>query len=430
MEAVQSKKITLKQILKENWCSFLDEYHLLIPWYAAYNVWKVINCREPDGLGYATFSCPVHPSEFCHVPRTCKSRFCSICAKVQIDQWVAGMNLLFPNCSYFHITFTVPSQFRTLLFEKRTLLNAVFLASTETIISFCKEQGFLPAVTAVLHTFGSDLKRHIHIHCIVSAGGLKLNGKAERITRYRQRKKNNPKARKKKVSVEEDNPKWITYHMFPYKMLRKRYQALLIEHLKKRIKDNIQSSEPDRDLLVFSDQLVEKAFFDDLKQEYQNGFFVHVTEERQDLQLTAGYIGRYARRPPLSELRIKDYTGKYVTFEFKDYRNNGSKVLYTLKTIRFIKNLIRHIPQHYFHVIRHYGLLASRVKSKFKKITDKLLATPPCIKKSENWRERQTTFQGNDPLLCKICQRTMRFVSAYLPHPLALIRRSLQIAFP
>ncbi len=105
-------------------------------------------------------------------------------------------------CLYFHIAFTVPGQFRTLLFEKRNLLNAVFTASTGTIISFCKEQGFLPAVTAVLHTFGSDLKRHVHIHCIVSAGGLKLTEKAERITWYIQRKKNNPKTQKKKVSVE------------------------------------------------------------------------------------------------------------------------------------------------------------------------------------------------------------------------------------
>ncbi|MCP4297403.1 MAG: transposase, partial [Proteobacteria bacterium] len=131
-----------------------------------------INCQEPDGLGYATFACPVHPSEVCCIPRSCKSRFCSVYAKVQIDKWATDMNQLFPNCSYFHITLTVPAQFRTLLFEKRSLLNAVFSASTETVISFCKEQGFLPAVTAVLHIFGSDLKRHIHIHCIVSAGGL------------------------------------------------------------------------------------------------------------------------------------------------------------------------------------------------------------------------------------------------------------------
>ncbi len=429
MEIIKSRAITLKQILKDNWCSFLDAYHLSVPWYAAYNVWKVINCREPDGLGYATFACPVHPSEFCRIPRTCKSRFCSVCAKVQIDKWVSDMNQLFPNCSYFHITFTVPEQFRTLLFEKRTLLNAVFSACTETIISFCKEQGFLPAITAVLHTFGSDLKRHVHIHCIVSAGGLKLTGKAERITRYNQRKKKNSKAKKKKVAVEEKNPEWIECHMFPYKMLQKRYQALLIEHLKNKIAEHIKSSDPDPDLLVFSDPAVVKSFFDDLKQEYKKGFFVHVTEERQDLQSTAGYIGRYARRPPLSEVRIKDYTGEYVIFEFKDYKNNGSKVLYTLKTLKFIKNLIQHIPPHYFHVIRHYGILANRVKSKFKEITDKLLATPPYVEKSENWRERQTKFQGKDPLLCKICQRTMRFVSAFLPEPLKTIKNSLQIAF-
>ena len=429
MEVVQSKKITLKRILKENWCSFLDAYHSSVTWYAAYNVWKVINCREPDGLGYATFSCPVHPDEFCHVPRTCKSRFCPVCAKVQIDKWVTGMYQLFPNCSYFHITATVPAQFRTLLFEKRVLLGAVFSAITETIISFCKEQGFLPAVTAVLHTFGSDLKRHVHIHCIVSAGGLKLTGKQERIARYLQRKKKNPNAKKKKVVVIEDKPVWISCHMFPYKMLRKRYQTLLIEHLKKRIEDNIQSSDPDQDLLVFSDPAVVKSFFDDLKQEYQNGFFVHVTEERQDIQLTAGYVGRYARRPPISELRIKDYTGEYVTFEFKDYRNNGSKVLYTLKTVRFIKNLIRHIPPHYFHVIRHYGMLASRVKSKYKALTDRILTTPSPVEKQKNWRVRQKTFQKSDPLLCKICHRTMRFVAAYYPHPLALVRKSLQIAF-
>ena len=118
--------------------------------------------------------------------------------------------------------------------------------------------------------------------------------------------------------------------------------------MKKKIKNNINSSDSDQGLLVFSNPTVLKAFFDDLKQEYQNGFFVHVTEERQDLQLTAAYIGRYARRPPLAELRIKDYTGEYITFEFKDYKHNGSKVLYTLKTIEFIRKLIRHIPPSLF----------------------------------------------------------------------------------
>lgn len=429
METIQSGSFTLKQILRENWNSFLDVHQTLVRWYAAYNVWKVINCREPDGLGFATFACPDHPQEVCHVPRSCKSRFCSVCAKVQVDKWVADMNRLFPNCPYFHIIFTVPTQFRTLLFEKRSLLDAVFSASAETLLSFCKEQGFLPAITAVLHTFGSDLKRHVHIHFIISAGGLKLSGKAERFTRYVKRKAKNPRARKKKVSVLMDDSKWIQCHFFPYEMLQKRYQALLIEHLKKQIRKDIHSENPDPDLMVFSDQSVMKAFFDDIKQEYKNGFFVHVTKERKDLKPTIGYIGRYARRPPLSEIRIKNYTGDMVSFEFKDYRNNSSKVLYTLKTIEFIRKLIRHIPPHYFNVIRHYGLLASRVKSMYKKITDRLMGKASDVKEFQDWRERQTSFRGKDPMLCRICGKVMVFVSAYLPNPLSLIKARLQNIF-
>ena len=118
-----------------------------------------------------------------------------------------------------------------------------------------------------------------------------------------------------------------------------------------------------------------------------------------------------------------------ITFEFKDYRDSGRKSRYTLKTIEFIRKLVRHIPPHYFNVIRHYGLLASRVKTAYKKITDKLLGMASGVKTAQNWQERQTAFKGNDPLLCRICQKTMVFVSAYLPNPLQLIKTKLQSAF-
>jgi len=154
--------------------------------------------------------------------------------------------------------------------------------------------------------------------------------------------------------------------------------------MKALIQRNIDSDNPDKDLMVFSDPTASKAFFDDLKNEYKNGFYVHITEERTDLKLTAAYIGRYARRPPISEIRIKDYTGEFVSFEFKDYRDKGSKVLYTLKTVEFIRKLVRHIPPHYFNVIRHYGLSANRVKTAYKKITDTLLGKAPGAKSAQN----------------------------------------------
>lgn len=429
MEIVQHNSITLKQIFQENWDRFLSLYSPLVSSYMAYNVWKIMNCREPEGLGYATYACPVHTEEVCHVPRTCKSRFCSVCAKVQADKWVEGMDELFPNCSYFHVTFTVPSQFRILLFEKRSLLNAVFSACTETLLSFCKEQGFLPAITAVLHTFGSDLKRHVHIHCIISAGGLKLTGKQERYTRFKNRKGKDPKAKMKLFSVQTENPEWVSWNKFPYKMLQKRYQALLIKHLKEQIQHNIQSDAPDPELKVFSEPSAMKGFFDDLKNEYQKGFYVHISKERQELKQTVRYVGRYARRPPISEVRIKKNEGEFIQFEYKDYRNKASPVLYTLKTVEFIRKLIRHIPPHYFNVIRHYGIVASRVKSLYKKSTGILLGKLSSVEKTKNWRERQTHFHGKDPMLCTICNTLMKFVSVHYPNSLSSIKKQMDEAY-
>jgi len=130
-----------------------------------------------------------------------------------------------------------------------------------------------------------------------------------------------------------------------------------------------------------------------------------------------------------SELRIKSYTGNTISFEFKDYKDNASKVLYTLKTIEFIRKLVRHIPPHYFNVIRHYGLSASQVKTAYKTITDKLLGKASGVKTAKNWRERQADFQGKDPLVCSICQTVMIFIAAHIPSPLTLVKAKLQSAF-
>ena len=109
METISKDHFTLKRIFEDNWKQFLSNHRSEVGFFAAYNVWKVMNYREPEALGYAAYACPDHPDRITHIPRTCKSRFCPVCAKVQVDKWVADMNQLFPNCPYFHITFTVPS---------------------------------------------------------------------------------------------------------------------------------------------------------------------------------------------------------------------------------------------------------------------------------------------------------------------------------
>ena len=69
-DIVKSDKVSLKQIFKDNWHAFITIRKTIVSWYVAYTVWKVINCREPDGLGFQTFACPVHADQTCIVPNS------------------------------------------------------------------------------------------------------------------------------------------------------------------------------------------------------------------------------------------------------------------------------------------------------------------------------------------------------------------------
>ena len=89
METISKGHFTLKRIFEDNWEQFLSNHQSEVGFSAAYNVWKVMNRREPEGLGYAAYACPDHPDRI-----------------------------------------------RILLFEKRSLMNAVFSASARTILSF------------------------------------------------------------------------------------------------------------------------------------------------------------------------------------------------------------------------------------------------------------------------------------------------------
>ncbi len=119
-----------------------------------------------------------------------------------------------------------------------------------------------------------------------------------------------------------------------------------------------------------------------------------------------------------------------ITFEFKDYRNYEKPVLYTLRTVEFIGKLVRHILPHYFNVIRHYGLLASRGKYAYKQITDKLLPLSEKVEPAADWRERQTAYRGKDPLICPIYKMIIVFVSAHLPNPLSSVMAKLRAVYP
>lgn len=364
-----------------NWQRFALEHPQLMTPAILESIQKLFDCGT-EAMGYHTYVCP-QCGYTVKVPHSCKSRFCSSCGKVATDKWMhESLNRLL-NVPYFHIVFTIPQQLRRLVKDNRILLNQLSYHAAHSIIEWAKKYAddpFVPGIISVLHTFGADLKYHPHIHLLVTAGGLSL-----------------------------DKSRWVPD--------RRKY--LLPEHgLKKRWKYRITSTI--RDLLKeqqLNIPLLEMYSTDSKIRKLLNDlwckiWYVFIGKRLSDASYTIHYIGRYTKRPVISETRIYKYDGKTVTFLYKD-TSTGEKTHVTLPVDEFIKRLIQHIPDKHFRQVRYYGIFAPKSQATGLNIARKLVNKPPArMVKSlpQNWRERRISQTGFDPLICPRCNIELELV--------------------
>ena len=149
--------------------------YILHPRYSVIeNVEKMINCGDPS-FGGAIFACP-SCSNFKFVPFRCHSRFCPTCGnRYSIDR-TTSMSFKLIDVPHRHCVFTILQELRHFFLEDRSLLNCLF-STVNSVISRMfhkdnKSELFTPGFLCGLHTFGRDLKRNPHIHCLVSEGGI------------------------------------------------------------------------------------------------------------------------------------------------------------------------------------------------------------------------------------------------------------------
>ncbi len=381
-----SGKYSIKQIFlhNDNWNRFSTQYASLIRPDVHYNVERVFSCKT-DELGFHQYACPKcgHTQK---IPHTCKSRFCSSCGKIAVDNWAQKSISKFPDIEYRHIIFTLPEQLRTLcILNRKLMLNALFKLAAHSIISWTKEQkNCTPGVISVLHTFGKSLVFNPHIHIIVSCGGLSL-----------------------------EHSKWTPIYIFPEKVLKARWKYNVISHVRSSFKNNkLLLTNP---LKPFKAYPAFNSFLNMLYQRYI--WYVHIGRKLSSLFFTIQYIGRYTKRPVIAETRISSYDGNFVSFWFDD-KNLQKKVFITLPVQEFIKRIIRHIPDKHFKQVRYFGIFANRVKAKLSNIVLKLLNKdfePLCDILS--WRRRMIQQNGIDPLLCPACNIPMKLSLVVFPAP-------------
>lgn len=324
-------------------------------------------------MGFARFVCPnsrcPHTKKVCF---SCKSRFCPTCGKKATDQWIATQRETLPNTTWQHITFTMPSELWEIFAFNRNLLKHLSRLAANTVNSFAAKRGILPGIFTALHTFGRDLKWNVHVHLSTTCGGLSHDGDTWKSLYF-------PK--------NAITPMW-RYAIISF--LRQSYNSLILSDSLKNICPNFN------------------AWSQWLDAHYQKSWIVHFARTSKNHLRNVNYLGRYIKRPPLSQSRLKHYDGKTVAFDYLDHQTGKHRIA-EYDTETFIDRFIAHIPDKHFRMINFYGFLANRVKRKLLPKVYELLGQKPSSVKRIRYSQLQKQSFGTDPLQCILCGCQMTF---------------------
>ena len=264
---------------------------------------------------------------------SCRNRHCPKCQGAAARTWMEEREAELLPVAYFHIVFTLPSAIGDIAYQnKRLIYDLLFKASAETMLTIAadpKHLGARIAITSVLHTWGSAMTHHPHVHMIVPGGGIALDGS-----------------------------KWIAARpnfFLPVLVLSKLFRRLMLEKL--------VASHKAGELQFFGDHAhlaVTKAFAAFLAPLRRTRWFVYAKRPFAGPRAVLAYLSRYTHRVAISNRRLIAADEQSVTFKVKDYRveGPGRYTTMTLATDEFIRRFLLHVLPKGFHRIRHYGLLA------------------------------------------------------------------------
>ena len=286
---------------------------------------------------------------------SCRNRHCPKCQGAAANEWLAARQAELLPVPYYHVVFTLPAPIADIAYQNKTAIYAIlFKAAAETLITIAADPKHLGArigLTAVLHTWGSALTHHPHVHCIVPGGGLSPDGQ-----------------------------RWIACRpgfFLPVRVLSRLFRRLVLERL-------VAAHDAGR-LQFFGDYLHladAKAFSHYLRPLRKTEWVVYAKRPFAGPEAVLAYLSRYTHRVAIANSRLVALDDKGVTFTWKDYRTpkaDGGRVrqkIMTLATPEFIRRFLLHVLPSAFHRIRHYGLFANGGRTENLARARQLLAVP------------------------------------------------------
>ena len=266
---------------------------------------------------------------------SCRNRHCPKCQAIAAKEWLADREVELLPVPYFHVVFTLPAPIADIAWQNKAVIyDMLFKAAAETLITIAADPKHLGArigLTAVLHTWGSALTHHPHVHIIVPGGG-----------------------------ISPDGEHWISCRdrfFLPVRVLSRLFRRLFLEKL-------MAAYHAGR-LNFFGNQaaLADPGVFEDRFAPLRKAeCVVYAKRPFGGPEAVLAYLSRYTHRIAISNSRLIAFNDFGVTFKWKDYRakeqQQRAKVM-TLATDEFIRRFLIHVLPSGFHRIRHYGLFAN-----------------------------------------------------------------------
>ena len=249
---------------------------------------------------------------------SCRNRHCPRCQWTAQEKWIAGRLERLLDTHYFHVVFTMPAGLRPLaLRNQRQVYGLLFRAASQTLLELGRDPKRLGAtlgVTAVLHTWTRELSYHPHLHCLVTGGGLSLDGASW-------------------ASARRD-------YLFPLSVMGALFRGKFLAGLR-RLRERGELVDVDDGF----DRLVARL--------YRKKWIVYAKRPMAGPEQVIKYLGRYTHRVAISNSRILGVTNDSVTFRTR------AEGRCTLTLAEFGRRFLLHVLPKGFMKIRHYGLFAA-----------------------------------------------------------------------
>jgi len=291
---------------------------------------------------------------------------------------------------YFHVVFSLPAQIADIAYtNKRVIYDLLMKASAETTLTIAadpKRLGARIGITSVLHTWGSALTHHPHVHMIVPGGGL-----------------------------SEDGSRWIS--------CRKKFFVhvkVLSRLFRRRMLEQLMTAHAAGKLRFFAAQTAladTSAFAAFLKRLRRCEWVVYAKQPFGGPAAVLAYLSRYTHRVAISNRRLIAADANSVTFNYKDYRIEGAgryKTM-TLATAEFIRRFLMHVLPKGLHRIRHYGLFANGNRAAHIAKARKLLAVPVPVTEPETAAAPEPDQPCVLPRPCPCCGGRMLVIEIFAP---------------